>query len=62
MRVGPSMWDSLSCEGLLYRYCIGVVNLTFSIQLSSLAEGLSCHLAAHQIVVIVAKTSIFIFL
>jgi hypothetical protein len=31
MRVGPSMWDSPSCKGLLYSYCIGVVNLTFSI-------------------------------
>jgi len=30
MRVGPSMWDPPSCEGLLYSYCIGVVNLTFS--------------------------------
>jgi hypothetical protein len=29
MRVGPSMWDSPSCEGLLYSCCIGVVNLTF---------------------------------
>jgi hypothetical protein len=23
------MWDSPSCEGLLYSCCIGVVNLTF---------------------------------
>jgi hypothetical protein len=30
MRVGSSMWDLPSCEGLLYSYCIGVVNLTFS--------------------------------
>jgi hypothetical protein len=30
MKVGPSMWDPLSCEGLLYSCCIGVVNLTFS--------------------------------
>jgi hypothetical protein len=30
MRVGPSMWDPPSCEGLLYSCCIGVVNLTFS--------------------------------
>jgi hypothetical protein len=29
MRVGPSMWDPPSCEGLLYSCCIGVVNLTF---------------------------------
>jgi hypothetical protein len=31
MRVGPSMWDPPSCEGLLYSCCIDVVNLTFSI-------------------------------
>jgi hypothetical protein len=31
MRVGPSMWDLPSYEGLLYSCCIGVVNLTFSI-------------------------------
>jgi hypothetical protein len=31
MRVGPSMWDPPSCEGLLYSCCIGVVNLTFSV-------------------------------
>jgi len=30
MKVGPSMWDPPSCEGLLYSCCIGVVNLTFS--------------------------------
>jgi hypothetical protein len=30
MRVGPSMWNPPSCEGLLYSCCIGVVNLTFS--------------------------------
>jgi hypothetical protein len=30
MRVGPNMWDPLSCERLLYSCCIGVVNLTFS--------------------------------
>jgi hypothetical protein len=30
MRVGPSMWDPPSYEGLLYSCCIGVVNLTFS--------------------------------
>jgi len=30
MRVGPSMWNPPSCERLLYNYCIGVVNLTFS--------------------------------
>jgi len=30
MRVGPSMWDPPSCEGLLYNCCIDVVNLTFS--------------------------------
>jgi hypothetical protein len=29
MRVGSSMWDPSSCEGLLYSCCIGVVNLTF---------------------------------
>jgi hypothetical protein len=29
MRVDPSMWDSPSCEGLLYSCCIGVVNLIF---------------------------------
>jgi hypothetical protein len=34
MKVGPSMWDPPSCEGLLYRYCIGVVNLTFSLLFS----------------------------
>jgi hypothetical protein len=31
MRVGSSMWDPPSCEGLLYNCCIGVVNLTFSL-------------------------------
>jgi hypothetical protein len=31
MRVGPSMWDPPSCEGLLYSCCIDVVNLTFSL-------------------------------
>jgi hypothetical protein len=31
MRVGPSMSDPFSREGLLYSYCIGVVNLTFSL-------------------------------
>jgi hypothetical protein len=31
MRVGPSMWDPPSCEGLLYSCCIDVVNLTFSV-------------------------------
>jgi hypothetical protein len=36
MRVGPSMWDPPSCEGLLYSCCIGVVNLTFSSVLSVL--------------------------
>jgi len=30
MRVGPSVWGPLSCEGLLCGCCIGVVNLTFS--------------------------------
>jgi hypothetical protein len=30
MRVGSSVWDSPSCEGLLCSCCIGVVNLTFS--------------------------------
>jgi len=30
MRVSPSVWDSFSCEVLLYSCCIGVVNLTFS--------------------------------
>jgi hypothetical protein len=30
-RVGPSMWDPPSCEGLLYSCCIGVVNITFSL-------------------------------
>jgi hypothetical protein len=30
MRVGPSMWDPPSCEGLLYSCCISVVNLIFS--------------------------------
>jgi hypothetical protein len=36
MRVGPSMWDPPSCEGLLYSCCIGVVNLTFSVDMHSL--------------------------
>jgi hypothetical protein len=35
MRVGPSMWDPPSCEGLLYSCCIGVVNLTFSMSLTN---------------------------
>jgi hypothetical protein len=26
------MWDLPSCEGLLYNCCIGVVNLTFSLE------------------------------
>jgi len=30
MRVSPSVWGPLSCEGLLCDYCVGVVNLTFS--------------------------------
>jgi hypothetical protein len=30
MRVGLSMWDPPSYEGLLYSCCIDVVNLTFS--------------------------------
>jgi hypothetical protein len=38
MRVGPSMWDSPSCEELLYNYCIGVVNLIFSIILTAIGE------------------------
>jgi hypothetical protein len=29
MRVGPSVCDSPSCEGLLCSCCIGVINLTF---------------------------------
>jgi hypothetical protein len=32
MRVGPSVWDPSSFEGLLYSYYIGVVNLTFSLK------------------------------
>jgi hypothetical protein len=36
MRVGPSMWDPPSCKGLLYRCCIGVVNLTFFIFIYSI--------------------------
>jgi hypothetical protein len=39
MKVGPSMWDPPSCEGLLYSCCIGVVNLTFS---KEKGEG-ACH-------------------
>jgi hypothetical protein len=31
IRVGPSMWDPPSCEGLLYNCCIGVVNLTLHV-------------------------------
>jgi hypothetical protein len=30
--VGLSMWDPPSCEGLLYNYCIGIVNITFSVR------------------------------
>jgi hypothetical protein len=30
MKVGPSVWNSFSCERLLYNYYIGVVNLTFT--------------------------------
>jgi hypothetical protein len=37
MRVGPSMWDPPSCEELLYRCCIGVVNLTFFLTLTCIA-------------------------
>jgi hypothetical protein len=40
MRVGPSMWDPPSCEGLLYSCCIGVVNLTFSTVLNLLVTRL----------------------
>jgi len=39
MRVGPNMWDPLSCERLLYSCCIGVVNLTFSIVVSRLCKN-----------------------
>jgi hypothetical protein len=31
MKVDPSVWDTPSCEGLLCSCCIGVVNLTFSL-------------------------------
>jgi hypothetical protein len=33
MRVSPSMWSPPSCEGLLYSYYIGIINLTFSKEL-----------------------------
>jgi len=39
MRVGPSMWDPPSCEGLLYSCCISVVNLTFSIRIKGKERG-----------------------
>jgi hypothetical protein len=41
---GPSMWDSSSCERLLYSCCIGVVNLTFSSThwVSPSREGVLC--------------------
>jgi hypothetical protein len=40
MRVGPSMWDPPSCEGLLYSCCIDVVNLTFFVWDLPSCEGL----------------------
>jgi hypothetical protein len=39
MRVGPSMWDPPSCEGLLYSCCIDVVNLTFSVEFTPYERG-----------------------
>jgi hypothetical protein len=58
MRVGLSMWDPPSCEGLLYSCCIDVVNLIFSVKITCYLNSM-CFLYAFLIVLIKKNTCDF---